>query len=127
MNKKLSFISVIFLIFIVGCAKNNGNQMENLKSTNEVSSMKITSADFENNGTIPSEFTCDGNNTSPQLAVKDAPKNAKSLALIMDDPDAVVGTFVHWVVWNIPPGTEHLQKAREPKATLGKGGSGKLG
>ena len=89
--------------------------------------MKLTSSAFVNNGAIPSEFTCDSSNIAPQLAISDVPKNTKSLALIMDDPDAVIGTFVHWVVWNIPPDTKQIQKGTEPNGILGKGGSGKLG
>ncbi len=65
--------------------------------------MKITSSAFENNGIIPSEYTCDGDDISPPLAISDVPKNSKSLAIIMDDPDAPMGTFTHWLVWNISP------------------------
>ena len=88
--------------------------------------MKLTSVNFAQNGTIPSEFTCDSTNVNPELNIHDVPKNVKSLALIMDDPDAVVGTFVHWVVWNIPAETKKIQKNSEPSGVNGKGGSGKL-
>ena len=70
--------------------------------------MKLTSTAFQHNGGIPSKYTCDGDNDSPPLIINDIPKNAKSLAFICDDPDAPVGTFVHWVAWNIPPNTSQI-------------------
>ena len=64
--------------------------------------MKASSSAFENGGKIPSEFTCDGQDLSPPLSIIDVPKEAKTIAIIMDDPDAPMGTFTHWLVWNIP-------------------------
>lgn len=61
----------------------------------------VTSSAFENNGAIPVKYTCDGENINPALEVKGIPSEAVSLLLIMDDPDAPMGTFTHWVVWNI--------------------------
>ena len=72
--------------------------------------MKLTSPAFKNNGMIPSEYTCDGDDVSPELIIESAPRNAKSLALIADDPDAPVGTWVHWVVWNIQVNTKTIPK-----------------
>lgn len=65
--------------------------------------MKILSPEFENNGFIPKKFTCQGEDVSPALIIEDIPKEAKSLVLIVDDPDAPMGTWVHWVVFDIPP------------------------
>lgn len=64
--------------------------------------MKITSPSFENNSNIPSKFTCEGNDASPELVIENIPAGAKSLALIVDDPDAPGKTWVHWVVYDIP-------------------------
>lgn len=64
--------------------------------------LTITSAAFEPNGTIPSKYTCDGKDVNPPLHIASIPEEARSLALIVDDPDAPSGTFVHWVMWNIP-------------------------
>lgn len=63
-------------------------------------SLKISSV-FENNEKIPEKYTCDGENANPPLHIESIPKEAKTLALIVDDPDAPTGTFVHWVVFNI--------------------------
>ncbi len=68
-----------------------------------LSNMKIVSGDFEDGQAIPSKFTCDGESLSPALKFVDLPKEAKSLALIVDDPDAPSGAWVHWLVWNILP------------------------
>ncbi len=64
--------------------------------------MEIASTAFENHGMIPVKYTCDGENISPPLDIKFIPENAKCLALIMDDPDVPLGTWVHWTAWNIP-------------------------
>jgi len=74
------------------------------------SGMKITSPSFQENAFIPSKYTCDGENINPPLAVSDVSADAKSLALIVDDPDAPVGTFVHWLVWNIPPSVSEIKE-----------------
>lgn len=67
--------------------------------------MKLSSNAFVNRDSIPSKFTCDGKNISPPLEIKDVPENTQSLALIANDPDAPVGNWIHWVVWNILPST----------------------
>jgi len=62
--------------------------------------MKISSAAFTEGGMIPKKYTCDDVNLSPPLTFADVPAGTKSLALIADDPDAPVGTWVHWVIFN---------------------------
>jgi len=72
--------------------------------------MKITSSAFTEGTNIPSKYTCDGQDISPPLEWKDAPDGTKSFALISDDPDAPVGTWVHWVAFNIPPNAAKLEE-----------------
>jgi Raf kinase inhibitor-like YbhB/YbcL family protein len=90
--------------------------------------LTVKSPAFESNKPIPKKFSCDGEGTNPALTVEGMPKETKSLALVMDDPDAPGGTFDHWVVWNISPttskigehsvpGTEGLNGMRKPGYT----------
>ena len=65
--------------------------------------MQLASPDFRDGEMIPAEFTCDGKNWNPALNWSGIPAAAKSLALIVDDPDAPAGTWTHWLVWNLPP------------------------
>jgi Raf kinase inhibitor-like YbhB/YbcL family protein len=74
----------------------------------------ITSPDFTQGGMIPSRFTCEGRNVSPALEIAGIPAKAASLALVVDDPDAPGGTFTHWIVWNIPPGTRKFAGGAAP-------------
>lgn len=93
--------------------------------------MKIISRKFQNNENIPAKHTCDGENINPSLEVLEVPENAKSLVLIVDDPDATRGyTWLHWTVWNILPDTKEIAEnsvptgAVEGKTDFGKSGWG---
>lgn len=90
--------------------------------------MKISSPAFKNNEFIPSKYTCDGENINPPLSISGAPKNTKSLALIVDDPDAPHGTWIHWTVWNIDPKIGEIgANSTPPNATEGITSFGKPG
>ncbi len=65
--------------------------------------MKLTSPDFQHNEMMPAKFTCQGEDVSPALEIADIPRGTESLALILDDPDAVGGMWDHWIVFNISP------------------------
>jgi Raf kinase inhibitor-like YbhB/YbcL family protein len=68
----------------------------------DIAALHINSPEFEHNGFIPPRFTCDGVNINPPIDIYETPANTKSLALIMDDPDAPIRPWVHWLAWNIP-------------------------
>jgi Raf kinase inhibitor-like YbhB/YbcL family protein len=89
--------------------------------------MKITSSAFQEGATIPSKFTCDGADASPPLQIADIPSGAKSLALIVDDPDAPGGLFTHWMVWNLSPQTSTVAEGSAPKGVHGTNDFGKSG
>ncbi|HME89489.1 MAG TPA: YbhB/YbcL family Raf kinase inhibitor-like protein [Chthoniobacterales bacterium] len=80
--------------------------------------MKITSPAFQEGGTIPEKFSRNGQNANPSLRIEGAPAEAKSLALIVDDPDAPVGLFTHWLVWNIDPKTTEIAEKSVPKGAV---------
>jgi Raf kinase inhibitor-like YbhB/YbcL family protein len=80
--------------------------------------VKIKSKDFENEGMIPSYFTCDDKDVSPQLSWEDVPKGTRSFALIVDDPDAPMGTWVHWLICNIPPDIREMPQGIVPQGAL---------
>jgi Raf kinase inhibitor-like YbhB/YbcL family protein len=83
---------------------------------------ELTSSAFAAGGSIPSRYTCDGEDISPPLAWTDPPQGTQSFALICDDPDAPVGTWVHWVLYNLPAETQTLPGAVPPDADLPGGG-----
>jgi Raf kinase inhibitor-like YbhB/YbcL family protein len=80
--------------------------------------MKISSSAFQEGGTIPEKFSKNGQNVSPELRVEGAPAEAKSLALIVDDPDTPVGLFTHWLVWNIDPKTIEIAENSPPNGAV---------
>jgi len=83
--------------------------------------LKITSQAFAHQAQIPQPYTCDGADISPPLAWTEPPGGTKSLALIADDPDAPVGTWVHWVLYNIPAQTRTLPENVPKTETLADG------
>ena len=80
--------------------------------------MTLTSPAFQEGGEIPRQHTCDGADVSPALRWKDSPSQTKSFALISDDPDAPVGTWVHWVLYGIPPTLTELPEGLPTTETL---------
>jgi Raf kinase inhibitor-like YbhB/YbcL family protein len=98
--------------------------------------LDVTSSAFEEGGAIPARYTCDGLDVSPPLSWGSVPDGTRSLALIADDPDAPGRTFVHWVIYNLPPDTQRLPEDVPNRQTLpggaaqgvnGVGGAGYTG
>lgn len=79
----------------------------------EVKALEVFSKAFDNQSYIPFKYTCDGHNINPPLRINKIPAATKSLALIVDDPDASGRTWVHWIVWNIPP-TGYIEELSVP-------------
>lgn len=87
----------------------------------EDSALKLMSSAFEQEEPIPAAFSCDGENISPRLTWSNPPDGTRSFALIMDDPDAPAGTWVHWVLFNLPGEARSLPEAVPPDPTLNNG------
>jgi Raf kinase inhibitor-like YbhB/YbcL family protein len=83
--------------------------------------IKITSSAFEEGGLIPAKYTCDGADVSPPLQWDAVPEGTKSVALICDDPDAPMGTWVHWVLFNLPSDAKELAENIPAEETLPNG------
>ncbi len=83
--------------------------------------LDITSTAFSEGGMIPESYTCDGRDVSPDLKWTGVPEGTKSLVLICDDPDAPMGTWVHWVLFNIPSGKTGLAAEISSEASLANG------
>ena len=96
--------------------------MDNQSSQDELT---LTSTVFEADSPIPEQYTCKGQNVSPPLNISGIPDAAKSLALIMHDPDAVSSDFVHWLMWDIPTSATMIAASSVPVgAVQGTNGSG---
>jgi len=91
-------------------------------NTNEVKmDFRISSPSFNNGELIPVKYTCDGANISPPLSWTAPPEKTKSFALIVDDPDAPIGDWVHWILFNIPSDSRELKEESSSKHNLPKG------
>jgi len=84
--------------------------------------MQLTSPAFKEGEMIPKKYTCDGADVSPPLRWTSMPPGTQSLALICDDPDAPMGTWVHWVYYDIPGGTEGMPEKVDPQENPASGG-----
>jgi len=95
--------------------------------------LQLTTAAFQGGGTIPKKFTCDGPDVSPALSWTEPPARTQSFALIVDDPDAPAGTWVHWVLYDLPANTRRLPEAvgkeseRTDGSRQGRNDFGKIG
>lgn len=93
----------LFSLTLMGCATHPQPAAQSpVANTPDKTEIKLTSTAFKEGGPIPRAYTCDGVNVSPPLEWSGVPKTAKTLAIVCDDPDAPGGTWVHWVLYNLP-------------------------
>jgi hypothetical protein len=100
---KISLLTGLPIFLAVSC-----NSQKETNKGGEQMELKVTSTAFKEGEFIPKKYTCDGVNISPPLQWSGVPENTKSIALICDDPDAPMGTWVHWVLYNLPPDKNNL-------------------
>jgi len=117
MMRKSHYLCVLLLTLLSGCAQPTDNLGKDIPSVQDedefnaaevLSTMILTSPAFHDSDNIPKTYSCDGQDISPQLDWTAPPEGTQSFALIMDDPDAPVGIWVHWVLYNIPPNSQSL-------------------
>ena len=116
MNKDCISKGMLLGAIIIGIASWSG-AVEKSKGGGKMA-VGVTSPAFENGGMIPRKYTCDGPDVSPPIAWSGVPEEAKSLALICDDPDAPVGTWAHWVIYDLPADLTGIPGAVPPDRTV---------
>jgi len=116
-NKVLLLFMIVYLLLFLQCRDQKSYQQE---GNNEME-IRITSSSFEECGFIPTKYTCDDVDISPPLEWSGIPEGTKELALICDDPDAPMGTWVHWVMYNLPPNVQTLPENIPPIKELENG------
>lgn len=102
------FIIILAIYFIQKRA--NKPTIMSLPTITQTSMITIASQAFKQGETIPTKYTCDGEDINPPLIIENTPAQARSLVLIVDDPDAPVGTFTHWIMWNLPPTKKEISE-----------------
>jgi Raf kinase inhibitor-like YbhB/YbcL family protein len=119
------FLSALIIFIVISCGDTkNQNQTTNKNEEDTMAAsgkFAITSTAFKEGEMIPQKYTCDGQNISPPLKWESIPAQTKSLALIVDDPDAPAGIWVHWVIFNIPPTATGLPENVPTKTSLADG------
>jgi Raf kinase inhibitor-like YbhB/YbcL family protein len=109
-------LAVITAAVLGGCGFFGDNVTEPARTA--PATLTLTSPAFEDGGTVPQRYTCTGRNESPPLQWSGVPADAGSLALVVTDPDAPGGTYVHWIVFNLDKGTRSLSAGALPSGTL---------
>jgi len=110
-----------FVALLLFCSCKPSQQPASEPAGEKKMEIKITSSAFEDGGLIPPKYTCDGADVSPPLQWQKAPAGTASIAVICDDPDAPMGTFVHWVLFNLPADTTQLAENIPAVDTLPNG------
>jgi Raf kinase inhibitor-like YbhB/YbcL family protein len=117
------FVCAAFLLLAAsGCGRGPSPTAPSAAPEGTSQPLELTSAAFGSGEAIPAKYTCDGEDISPPLAWGDPPQGTGSFALIMDDPDAPAGTWVHWVLYDLPAESRTLPEASPPDGDLPDGG-----
>src|SRR5260370_30896632 len=115
--RRTSILPILFMLFLLLFPRVTRSGQQEA----QIMSLHVTTSAFPSEGTIPKKFTCDGPDVSPPLAWGGAPPGTQSFALILDDPDAPVGTWVHWVLYDLPANTKELAEGVPKQEKLANG------
>lgn len=123
----LGYTGIALIAFGIFIFYRNTSPNPSIPVTDTMEQFKLKTSAFKEGDTIPKKFTCDGDDINPLLEIRNVPEGAKSMALIMDDPDASRGVpFDHWIVFNIDPKTQYISEDNVPaNAVLGANSWGK--
>lgn len=140
MKSKVILVGLVTIASLLACSNRSGSsagrpatQNQNQDQSQNAKDIKLTSTAFKEGELIPRQHTCDGVNVSPSLEWSGVPKSAKTIAIVADDPDAPSGTWVHWVLYDLPADNigmvENLPATDELRAGgfQGKNDFGKIG
>lgn len=111
-----SLLLFITILLISSCNKDDNDDDNNTPPPPQP--FKLTSTAFDSAGIIPIKYTCNGEDISPPLSWSNPPNGTASFVLVVSDPDAPSGTFIHWIVFNIPPATISIKEKASQNATL---------
>ncbi|MGH2644536.1 MAG: YbhB/YbcL family Raf kinase inhibitor-like protein, partial [Chitinophagaceae bacterium] len=115
--KPLVHFAALLCLIAVSCHSQPQNK-DPVLLQNNIDTMQLTSGAFKNEEEIPAKYTCSGEDINPPLIISGIPAKAKSLAFILDDPDAPNGTFTHWIMWNIYPQTKNIAENSVPRNAI---------
>jgi Raf kinase inhibitor-like YbhB/YbcL family protein len=124
-NKAIGLIFSLFLLFLIMGCKKEDTSLSQEGAPDMI--IQITSSAFKEGDKIPRLYTCDDKNVSPPFAWTGVPSNTVSLAIIMDDPDAPAGTWVHWVLFNLKPNLTGLEQGNSGGGVEGQNDFGRAG
>ena len=115
-----TLMRLMFVLLLAGVSSIVAQQANSASTGGASTTFALTSSAFSAGTEIPRQYTCKGADTSPALAWSGAPANAASFALIVDDPDAPHGTWVHWVLWNLPANAHALPEGVPKRDAAGR-------
>ncbi len=118
--RRLFFCTTLVIAVLLAAASCGGDRTTP-EAERAIVTIQLTSSAFADGAAIPAKYTCDGDDISPPLKWSGVPEGTKSLALVCDDPDAPIGTFVHWVLYGIPPSVTELSEGVPPAEVIPNG------
>jgi len=124
--RRITAALLVLLFVLTACNDTKNSPGVDLMPKIKENTMNISSPAFEENTLMPRKYSCQGDDINPPLKIRDVPAGTKSLALIVDDPDAPMGVWDHWLLWNIPVISEIAENSVPKDAVQGVNGFGDI-